>query len=140
MTQQVDFYLLPAAGAEAGEQFAARLAAKVYQMSLQVHVQCASPAAAQRLDDLLWTFSDDSFVPHELWQASDDPAPVTLGSIEQPLPEQAEVIINLSEQVCATPDPRIAEIVPADDPSKARGRQRYATYRDRGCELKMHTL
>jgi DNA polymerase-3 subunit chi len=45
-----------------------------------VYVWAGSEADARRLDDLLWTFREDSFVPHELWQGEDSlEDPVAVG-------------------------------------------------------------
>jgi len=42
---------------------------------------------AERLDDLLWTFKPDSFIPHGLWVASPDETtqPVVITSTKEPV-------------------------------------------------------
>lgn len=137
---RADFYLLRDAGDAAREHFACRLAAKVYGLDHQVHVRVADAAALERLDALLWTFSDDSFVPHEVSLDGQRAAPVTLADAMRPVTAGTEVCINLCDDTVTDDCPRIAEIVAADDTGRANGRQRYAQYRDRGLDLDMHEL
>lgn len=137
---QADFYLLAEAGDAARERFACRLAAKVYGLNHRVHLRVPDAAALERLDALLWTFSDDSFVPHDIVLDGAATAPVTLADAHRALPDGTEVCINLCDDALDTPCARIAEIVAADEPARAAGRRRYAEYRDRGLELEMHRL
>ncbi|MEZ5578324.1 MAG: DNA polymerase III subunit chi [Candidatus Competibacteraceae bacterium] len=48
-----------------GRCSACRLADKAYGLGHTVYLFTASEARAAALDDLLWTFRQDSFVPHE---------------------------------------------------------------------------
>ena len=78
---RVDFYILAAADSAARLRFACRLAEKAYHLKHRVHLHTASAAAAADVDDLLWTFRQGSFVPHEVvrpGQASQ--SPYSLGS------------------------------------------------------------
>ncbi|MEM8548081.1 MAG: DNA polymerase III subunit chi [Pseudomonadota bacterium] len=140
MSQQVDFYLLSAAGDDAREHFVCRLAQKALGRDLQVHIFAADGPGAERLDTLMWTFAEDSFLPHESWQAGPPEAPVTIGSVGAGVPAGTEIIINLADLPSSDTSIRIAEVVAGDESSKANGRQRYAAYRDRGCQLTAHNL
>ena len=51
---------------------ACRLAEKACDQGLRVAVRTAGPAQTAELDDLMWTFSDRSFVPHGVWPAEPD--------------------------------------------------------------------
>jgi hypothetical protein len=64
VSTQVDFYLLSDSEPRAALKTACRLAEKAYDQGLKVVVRTDSSAATAQLDDLLWTFSDRSFVPH----------------------------------------------------------------------------
>ena len=44
---------------------------QAYAAGLRVYVWAESQADARHLDDLLWEFREDSFVPHGLWQGGD---------------------------------------------------------------------
>ena len=71
MPGQVDFYVRPETSPDALDNFACRLVEKVCQRGHHVLVVTASDTAARRFDDLLWTFRDESFVPHRRIGASD---------------------------------------------------------------------
>jgi DNA polymerase-3 subunit chi len=140
---RVDFYVLRDAGEPARRRFACRLAEKAYRLKTAVHITTADAATSRELDELLWTFRDGSFVPHEIVDAGQPAgqAPVTIG-ILPPTGRTAGLIINLAADI-AEPDagqPRIAEIVSADEDSKRLSRQRYARYRDLGHTLETHKL
>lgn len=137
---RADFYLLAEAGADARERFACRLAAKVYGLDHRVHLRVPDAAALERLDTLLWTFSDDSFVPHDIVLDGTPTAPVTLADAHRALPAGTEVCINLCDDALDASCERIAEVIAGDEPSRAAGRRRYAEYRERGLELEMHRL
>ena len=136
---RVDFYVLKGSGDDTRWRFACRLAEKAYRLKNSVHIQVQDSGEAARLDDLLWTFRDGSFVPHEIARNRDSvQAPITIGSS----PLQADLLVNLTD---ALPDnidsfPRVAEIVTSDDDRKARSRRQFVAYRDAGHTLETHNL
>lgn len=140
MAQQVDFYLLRQPDPAARVQFACRLTQKVYRMGERVHIEVDSDDSAEQFDALLWTFSDDSFVPHERLPDADSNVPVTIGVTGQPVDDPVTVRINLTQGPLDETDCRIAEIVAGNDVDKAAGRERYAAYRARGCTLDTHNI
>jgi len=95
---KVDFYVLGAADARARLLTACRLAEKAWDQGLRVAVRTSSPAEAAELDDLLWTFSDRSFVPHGTWPAEPAFAAATAVLIGTgALPEShRDVLVNLA--------------------------------------------
>lgn len=138
---RVDFYVLKAPGEHVRWNFACRLTEKAYKLSNTVHILTGDPAKAERIDELLWTWNDDSFVPHEM-AGSETGAPVTVGSNAESLPANIDLLINLSD---AIPDgisafPRVAEIVTSDDETRTASRARFASYRDQGHTLETHKL
>ena len=66
---QVDFYILETPGNDAREFFACKLVEKARQSSRHVHLRVAGSDALQHLDALLWTYSEASFVAHDVWPA-----------------------------------------------------------------------
>ena len=145
MPGQVDFYVRPEASLDALENFACRLVETVWQRGHRVFVLAASDAAARRLDDLLWTFRDESFVPHRRIGAEGFPAaepasePVLVGT-PGAWNGEIEVLLNLTASVPgeAARTPRIAEVVPSGGSGRDAGRRRYREYRARGFELRTH--
>jgi DNA polymerase III subunit chi len=141
-TIRVDFYVLDAAGQAARQHFACRLAEKAYRRDHRVHMHAGSSAAAAELDELLWTFRQGSFVPHEVLSVRcEASSPVTIGHDSECAPE-ADLLINLDEAVpgCTGAFDRVAEII--DDSAEGRrlGRERYRQYQQQGVEPATHTI
>ena len=149
---RIDFYLVEEPGAGACDAAACRIAETAWRRGHRVHLHADSPESARRLDDLLWTWRDEGFVPHAVCGAGGagagdagggdgDGVPVTIGW--GALPEFAgDVLLNLGSRV---PDgferfARVAEVVGGADPARAAGRERFRRYRAVGCELKTHRL
>lgn len=142
---RVDFYVLKGSGDAARNVFACRLAEKAYRLEHAVHIQTADEHLSRDLDQLLWTFRDGSFVPHEIVPADESSlmAPVTIGATP-PASRKPELLINLSAGPAVSSNdvewPRIAEIVCGDDDSRRQSRERYARYRELGHTLETHQL
>ena len=161
---RVDFYVLPDTTGEARLAFACRIAEKAYTRAHRVYLHASSAAEAERLDALLWTFRDTSFVPHALagtaFAAANLP-PVLIGHEDGHANDflaaemgtflispgeirnvPISVLINLRDDVPAFHDrfARVAEIVDADAGHRHRSRERFRTYRAHGCLLETHRL
>lgn len=142
---KVDFYIVGEPGDGAQMRIGARVVEKAWQQGHGVYVLTADAAASAAFDDLLWTFRQNSFVPHACRRAdaSEDPtgAPVLIGEHDS-LPAGARVLVNLSERVpeCAARCERIAEIVAGDETARIRARARFRSYRELGAELDTHEV
>src|SRR6185312_11767294 len=98
----VDFYVLAGSDARARLRLACRLAEKAYQSYPRVLVWADDGADLANFDELLWTFADRSFVPHELYRDAEQwrEVPVLLASPAQPVaPAAFDVLINLGATV-----------------------------------------
>lgn len=149
---QVDFYILPDSSDHARLLLACRLADKAVQHTLAVFVLTDAESEAHKLDELLWTFSQNSFLPHRLtWEtATPNDEPILIDCRERPQNETPEpneaaawdLMINLTTDVPETFGryQRLAEVVDADPGRRERGRARYRYYRDRGYEPRTHQL
>ncbi|MGI9290015.1 MAG: DNA polymerase III subunit chi [Gammaproteobacteria bacterium] len=140
--KRVDFYILSTTEANGRLQFACRLTEKAYNMDTQVYAHTETPADAKRLDEMLWTFRQGSFIPHEIVGESDElRAPVSIGTGTARLNE-GQLLINLSNEL---PDfskgfERVAEIVSADEAGRQTGRKRFKQYRDMGLQPETHDI
>jgi DNA polymerase-3 subunit chi len=148
---QVDFYILSSNSPEARLNVACRLADKAVQRELGVFLLVESEHDARRLDELLWTFAQNSFLPHRLaWNSAADGVtePVVIGLDEHATSalrgdndiEDWGLMINLA---AAVPEAfgrfeRLAEIVDSTPDIRERGRERFRFYRDRGYALQTH--
>jgi DNA polymerase-3 subunit chi len=137
----VDFYLLPEAGDLARWRYACRLAEKAVDRGHRVQIRTGSSGESAKLDELLWTFSDKVFLPHEVATSPSHPL-VKVVVNDQPATAPVEVVINVSSQpIDARPEvARIAEVVDADETSKRAARDRYRFYREHGYALETHHL
>jgi DNA polymerase-3 subunit chi len=139
---RVSFYVLEAAEPRARLGYACRLTEKVYKLRQRVHAVTDSADAARELDDLLWTFRQGSFVPHEILAAGTAPdAPVSIGAPDQE-PPAADLLINLAAGVPAfyARFARIAEIIDGDEQSRRLGRDRHRYYQQQGIEPETHRV
>ena len=139
---RVTFYVLTGADERAWLVYASRLVEKAYLLEHRVRVHCGSAELAGRLDSVLWTFSDRSFVPHGLaGSAGADGATVVISATDHDAPA-ADLLVNLGYEV--PPDfhryARVAEVVDADEDRRRAGRERFRFYRDRGIETETHTV
>lgn len=138
---RIDFYVLNDAAAASRERLACRLTEKAFGLGHRVHLHVASAQAAGRLDDLLWTFRDGSFVPHEIAGGDAVDSPVTIGHDWEPTGD-CQVLINLADEVPVffSRFERVAEIINQDEQIRSQGRERFRFYRDRGYDLNTHEL
>lgn len=137
----VSFYLLNQSVPDGKLRAACRLTKKALARGCTTYIQAEDERQASRLDDLLWTFDQGSFLPHRLDSDDAEPAPVTIGC-RAPDTDPPDVLIALSADM---PDHfhiygRIAEVVDGTDEDKRLARQRYRIYRERGCELETHHI
>lgn len=121
-----------------------RLVEKACEQGLRVAVRTSAPAETVEIDELMWTFSDRSFVPHGVWPADPDFAagtPVLISSGALP-DSHRDVLVNLGADMPAdfATFTRICEVVAADDDAKRRARQRWRGYKEAGLAPENHNL
>jgi DNA polymerase III subunit chi len=140
---RVDFYVLEEASAAGRLKLACRLAEKAYLTAQVALVWHTDPRELKDFDDLLWTFMDGSFVPHEMLAAgaSVQDSPILL-SAGTPPPQTVDIIINLAPDVpsCLGQTRRVAEIIDGDDARRRAGRARFKAYRDLGIQPASHNV
>lgn len=138
---RIDFYLLASDEAYQRRLTACRLIEKAFRQGHQIYLRTSSAEETRLLDDLLWTFRQGSFVPHEVHPGASDEVPVVLGA--GPAPERmTDVLINLAPEV---PEDfarfaRLAEFIDQDAAVKQAGRKRYKAYKDAGYAPETHQL
>jgi DNA polymerase III subunit chi len=142
---QVDFYILSTDTDDARLRLACRIADKATQLDHHVFIHSSSDDEARQLDELLWTFSQGSFIPHRVVREGNaEPVrePVLIGVNKAPADGRWDVLINLGAEV---PEyfsryARVAEVVDANPTRRDQSRERYRFYRDRGYQLNTHQL
>ena len=139
---RVDFYLIATEEAQARWLLACRLLEKAYDKGHRVYVHCANQQDAQLLDELLWTFKDDSFIPHNLQgEGPEPPPPVQIGYAKEPRGFN-DILLNLTDEIPIffTRFKRVMELVSNVESEKEKSRVRYKEYRAKRCELSVHEL
>lgn len=141
--ERADFYVLDGSDARERLKFACRVIDKAFAAEQRVLVWLDDEAAVASFDDLLWTFAQDSFIPHEpVSSASNwDDSPVLLSCGTLP-PEGIDVLINLATGVppVVQSSTRVIEIIDADPTRRQTGRTRFKHYRDLGVEPSTHNI
>ena len=136
---KVDFYIL---GSDSREHTACKLTEKAYGLGKRIYIHTKTAQQAKHMDELLWTFRDGSFVPHQQYQPGvHTESPIQIGCHESPETD-CDVLINLADEVPLffSRFLRVAELVGAGPAEKTQGRDRFRFYRDRGYPLDTHEL
>ncbi|RZV37666.1 MAG: DNA polymerase III subunit chi [Chromatiales bacterium] len=140
---RVDFYVLAQADERARHLLACKLAEKAWRLENTVYIHAKDRGDAERLDQLLWTFRDGSFVPHGLAGRNDgtENSAIMVGAGTEGIGTR-DLLINLCDEIPPFIEgfPRVAELVTSDETCRKSSRQRYATYRDQGHELNTHKI
>ncbi len=144
MTERVDFYVLKSSAPAQRRAFACRLVEKAYLRDLRVVVWSDGAAEAAALDEMLWTFSDRSFVPHRLCAAAQPPDPGTPVHLMPDLSavERADLLVNLCDRLPAGLErfARVAEVIDGDAERRRLGRERFKSYRELALQPRTHQL
>jgi DNA polymerase-3 subunit chi len=135
---EVRFYTLQDAGGTARMRQACVLTEQAWLAGERVLVWLAGADELARFDDLLWSFGERSFVPHEMLAA--DPAaseaPVQLHA--GAMPDVAHAAFGTLVTLREAPEPatlgfaRVIEVVDAEPACRNAGRARFRWYREQG--------
>jgi DNA polymerase-3 subunit chi len=140
---RVDFYVSAEAGESARLRLACRIAEKAYLARQTVVVLFDDASLLPKFDDLLWTFGDGSFVPHDTVTAEGAGCAAPVALTTGPLPaSQADVLINLGSAVPPSFEKfaRVAEFLDARPEVRAAGRERFKVYRGKSIEPQTHNI
>jgi len=138
----VDFYVLEEVSPRARLRTACRVVEKAYLAGNTVLVWHTELEELREFDELLWTFGDGSFVPHEPLAANGFEAAPVLLSMGTPPTAPVDVLVNLAAEVpaCAETAQRVAEFIDGDPARRQAGRARFRVYKDRGIQPNTHNL
>ncbi|WP_281648022.1 DNA polymerase III subunit chi [Parendozoicomonas sp. Alg238-R29] len=141
MSPQVSFYILQEDTLEARVGFSCRLAEKAWRNGVPTHIYMTSEQDVVALDAMLWSYREDSFLPHTNLNSNKNAAdekdiqvPVTLGSKQEQLPDRSGLLINLGETIPTAIDSfeRVAEVVVQEQSILELARSRFRQYKERG--------
>ncbi len=113
------------------------LAKRAFAAELSTSILARDPAQAEALDDLLWSFDPDEYLPHQIasGEDDDDDAPVLIVTPDLDLPAR-RLLINLRDAAPVGDFERVLEVVPADPAARDPLRARWKHYQTLGFELK----
>jgi DNA polymerase-3 subunit chi len=134
---RISFYILKGSDENERQVFACRLIEKAYLQGQHIYIHTETAEQASHLNEMLWSFRSDSFVPHELVnQQRVADCPILIGHNASP-PRLMNLLINLSPQqpLFFSQFERVAEFINEDEQIKVAGRERYRFYHQRGYEL-----
>ena len=137
---RADYYVLPQSDYDSRELFVCRLCDKLLRQNLKIHVHLRSEADLRQLDQRLWSFRPEAFLPHTIL-GSEIKAPITL-STDEAAQLDADVLVNLGVDAPQniTQVERIAEIVVQDPEILSAARESFKKRRDAGWEVHNHKL
>ena len=119
-----------------------QLSCKALELNRRVMVLTPQAQITELLSKMLWSTPSTGFTPH--CRATDRLAGVTPVIVDHAADVviHEDVLINLREDMpsCFSRFQRLVEIVTSDPDDRARARERYRYYRDRGYEIVTHDL
>lgn len=138
---RIDFYIVDSQLEQAAEAVACSLIDKAWSRGHRILVRSRDQAQQDRLDRLLWTFRQDSFLPHATATAGVE-APILIATAEQTVAAAFDVLVNLDDAPAEglADWQRIAEISSREPQRLARTRDRFRHYRQQGIEPANHQV
>ena len=139
---RADFYLIQKPRfREEPLRLVCELARKAYEANLWTLVLARDAEQAEALDDLLWAFDENAFIPHQI-AGSDDEDELTPVLIATPDTDIAlrPLVINLRDAPVDGDFERVLEVVPADDSARGPLRERWKQYQARGLDVKKYDM
>ena len=141
---RADFYLI------AKERFReepllliCELAKRAYAANLPTLILARDAAQAEALDDLLWSFDADEYLPHQIAGLDegdeDDICPVLIASPDTDIPARP-LLVNLRDAAPAGSYERVLEVVPADESARGPLRERWKHYQALGFDVTKHDM
>jgi len=122
------------------------LAKKALAAGQPMLVLARDMAQAEQLDDLLWSFDPDAYVPHQIAGAGfddddgdEEEADVLIAPPEADVPLRP-LVLNLRDAAVEGAFERVLEVVPADPSAREPLRARWTQYKARGLELKKYDM
>ena len=117
------------------------LAKRGYAANLSILVLARDTAQAEAIDDLMWSFDPDEYLPHQIagMDEGDDDTPILIATPDMDIPARP-MLINLRDGAPNGSFDRVLEVVPADPAARAPLRERWKHYQALGFEVNKHDM
>jgi DNA polymerase-3 subunit chi len=112
------------------------LVRKAYAASMPTLVLARDAAQAEALDDLLWSFDPDEYLPHQIAgvDEGDEDTPILIATPDLDPPARP-LLVNLRDAAPAGGFERVLEVVPADPSARGPLRERWKHYQAQGFDV-----
>jgi DNA polymerase-3 subunit chi len=117
------------------------LAKRGFAANLPILVLARDAAQAEAIDDLLWSFDPDEYLPHQIagMDEGDDETPILIATPEMDVPARS-MLINLRDAAPSGSFERVLEVVPADPSARGPLRERWKHYQALGFDVTKHDM
>ena len=139
---RADFYLI------AKERFreeplllVCELVKRGYAANLPILVLARDAAQAEAIDDLMWSFDPDEYLPHQIagMDEGDDDTPILIATPDMDIAARP-LLVNLRDAAPAGDFERVLEVVPADPSARGPLRERWKHYQALGFDVNKHDM
>ena len=139
---RADFYLIAKPRfREEPLRLVCELARKACDAGQPMLVLARDAGQAEALDDLMWAFDENAFIPHQIAGLEDDQEEAAVLIVPPGVDAPSRpLVLNLRDEVAPGRYERVLEVVPADPSSREPLRERWRTYQAQGFELAKHDM
>ncbi|HHA2860134.1 DNA polymerase III subunit chi [Stenotrophomonas maltophilia] len=117
------------------------LARKANDAGLFTLVLARDQAQAEELDELLWAFDNDAYIPHQIaGEDMDEEEALVLIAVPGTEAPARPLVINLRDEPWLGQCERVLEVVPADPQAREPLRERWRQYKAAGYDLNKHDM
>ncbi len=135
---EISFYILSSDEERLRSFFCCKLIEKAYRQGIFCYLLTDSDSQTRMLDNLLWTFRPNSFIPHEIYSGELPTMGnmVLIGSLFPPDVWQ-KLVINFSTRTLKDLEKtgRLLDIIDNHPQRKQEGKNRYRYYQQQGLEI-----
>jgi DNA polymerase III subunit chi len=139
---RADFYLIAKPRfADDPLRLVCELAKRCHGTGKPTLILCRDGEQAEALDQALWEFDDDAYLPHQVagLDEDDEITPILLATPDADVADRP-LVINLRDAAFGGQCERVLEVVPADPAAREPLRQRWRDYKARGYEMFKHEM
>ena len=117
------------------------LAKRGYAANLSILVLARDTAQAEAIDDLMWSFDPDEYLPHQIagTDEGEDETPILIATPDADTAARP-LLINLRDAAPTGSFERVLEVGPADPSARGPLRERWKHYQALGFEVNKHDM